>query len=61
MKSLKDFVAKKSLSSDTLTKSALKTRFCRTHTSTLTEITDLVKKEPKTSGFDTFLYVIWHF
>ena len=31
MKSLKDFVAKKSLSSDTLSKIASKTRFCSTH------------------------------
>lgn len=32
MKSLKDFVAKKSLSSDTLSKIASKTKFCSTHT-----------------------------
>lgn len=31
MKSLKDFVAKKNLSSDTLLKIGLKTRFCSTH------------------------------
>ena len=31
MKSLEDFVAKKSLSSDTLSKIASKTRFCSTH------------------------------
>ena len=36
MKSLKDFVAKKSLSSDTLPKSALKTRFCPSNTKKLT-------------------------
>ena len=29
--------------------------------STLTEITDSVKKESKTSVFDSFLYVFWHF
>ncbi len=50
MKSLKDFVAKKSLSSDTLSKIASKTRFCSTHASTLTEITDSVKKESKTGN-----------
>ena len=54
MKSLKDFVAKKSLSSDTLSKIGSKTRFCHTYTSTLTEITDSVKKESKTLVFDSF-------
>ena len=39
---------------DTLSKIARKTRFCRTYTSTLTEITDSVKKESKTLVFDSF-------
>ena len=47
-------VVKSYLSSDTLPKSALKTRFCSTHASTLTEITDSVKKESKTFVFDSF-------
>lgn len=41
MKSLKDFVAKKSLSSDTLSKIASKTRFCSTHANEKGEVKPL--------------------
>ena len=41
MKSLKDFVAKKSLSSDTLSKIGSKTRFCSTHANEKGEVKPL--------------------